>query len=195
MTYQGELPPGHSERRKEIVEAARGIAAELGWPAVTLRAVAARCGRSAPAIYQYFRGKDAMLVAMAAEGQQSLASALDAAMLDVQGPGKRLRAAVRALWDFAVHNREIYAVMFGLDGIGAHRRGCATPEILKRIAAELAAKRDIIDPVDDLADSIAAVTHGFIGLHLSGGFPGGGGRAADLLQGVVEDVIKGTGRR
>jgi len=195
MTHQGEQPRGHPARRKEIVEAARGIAAESGWSAVTVRAIAARIGCSAPAIYQYFRDKDAVLVALAAEGQAALAVSLDAAVLHVHGPGKRLRAAVRALWDFAMQHRELYAVMFGLNGMAAYRRGGATPAAVLRIATELVMKRETGDDAVDLADSIAATAHGFICLALSGGFPGGGDRAHVLLDEVVEDIVRGLGRR
>ena len=55
---------GYPSRRKEIVDAARTLAAEQGWPAVTVRAVASRIGCSAPALYQYFRDKDEILDAI-----------------------------------------------------------------------------------------------------------------------------------
>jgi AcrR family transcriptional regulator len=195
MTHQGEQSRGHPARRKEIVEAARSIAAELGWSSVTVRAIAARIGCSASAIYQYFRDKDAVLVALAAEGQAALAASLDVAVLHVHGPGKRMRAAVRAMWDFAMRHRELYAVMFGLNGMEAYRRCAATPSTVTQIAAELVAKRETGDDAGDLADSIAATAHGFICLALAGGFPGGGDRAHFLLDEVVDDIVRGLGRR
>ena len=115
---------GYPSRRKEIVDAARTLAAEQGWPAVTVRAVASRIGCSAPALYLYFRDKDDILDALAAEGRNQLAESMEKALSDVgHGPAKRLRAAVRLLWDFAMANPEIYAVMFGLSGQACHGGG------------------------------------------------------------------------
>lgn len=195
MTHQDEVPRGHPARRKEIVEAARALAAEQGWPAVTVRAIAARIGCSAPAIYQYFRDKEAVLAALSADGQTALSEALERAIAGIHGPAKRLRAVVRAWWGFALEHRELYAVMFGLNGMEAHRhRGNSAPAALLRVAGELVAKHAAEDAAGDLADRIAATAHGFIGLTLAGGFPGGGERALTLLLDVVEDVVKGLGR-
>lgn len=198
MTHVGEMPQARPARRKEIVDAARAIAAESGWPAVTVRAIGSRIGCSAPAIYQYFRDKDAVLAALAAEGRAGLAAALDDAVADMHGPAKKLRAVVAALWRFALANRELYAVMFGLDGLNAHRHpGMAgpTPDLLVRVAAELVAKRQSPVSAEDFADSIAATVHGFLSLTLGGEFPGGHDRASSLLSDTVEALIRSLEKR
>ncbi len=198
MANQAEPSRGRPARRREIVDTARDIAARQGWPAVTVRAVAARIGCSAPAIYQYFRDKDAVLAALAAEGQDLLAAALDEAAADLSGPGKKLRAMLRALWAFSLANRELYAVMFGLDGLAPHRRaasqGIAPPGFV-RAAAEFLAKHDLDADGKDLADRLIATAHGFICLTLPGDFPGGSDRAFDLLSGVFDALLKNVGRR
>ncbi|MTJ80927.1 MAG: TetR/AcrR family transcriptional regulator [Telmatospirillum sp.] len=121
MNEQLQKVRGQPARRKEIIDAARALAAEEGWPAVTLRAIAARIGCSAPAIYQYFQDKDALLSALAATGREEMNRALEAAATGDHGPAKRLRAMLRALWDFSIDNRELFAVMVGIDGLAAHR--------------------------------------------------------------------------
>ena len=143
MMQMVDGPPGHPARRKEIVDAARFIAADQGWPAVTVRAIAARIGCSAPAIYQYFRDKDAVLTALAAEARDALEQNLEGAVAEIHGPAKRLRATVQEFWRFAIDNRELYAVMFGLDGLrpfGNH--GGEAPTALKKIVGELISKRE-----------------------------------------------------
>lgn len=186
---------GHPARRKEITDAARALAAESGWAAVTLRAVAARVGCSAPAIYQYFRDKDAILAALAAEGHATLSLRLDDAIADVSGPAKRLRAAVRVLWDFALVHPEFYSVMYGVEGVAAHRGShSATPAMFVEIARDLVSKREASQDAVDLADRVAATAQGFIGLSLADGFPGGRDRALALLTEVIEDIIKGIKR-
>jgi AcrR family transcriptional regulator len=187
---------GYPSRRKEIVDAARQIAAADGWPAVTVRAVAGRIGCSAPALYQYFRDKDEILAALAADGRSALAERMERDLGETgHGPAKRLRAAVRTLWDFAQANPEFYAVMFGLSGQDNHGGGGPALAVLRRIAAELAQKREAPEEADDLADSLIAAAHGFIALSLVGQFPGGAERAMDLLLALAEGTAKGVGRK
>jgi len=159
--------------------------------------VAGRIGCSAPAIYQYFRDKDAVLAALAAEGQSLLAAALDRSAADMSGPGKKLRAMVKALWEFSLANRELYAVMYGLDGLAPHRTIASdsiAPSGLVRAAAEFSAKHDLDGNAKDLADRLMAVAHGFIGLTLTGDFPGGSDRAFDLLSDILDILLKNVGR-
>lgn len=195
-TSHGNPSLGQPSRRKEIVDAARLIAAEQGWPAVTVRAVAGRIGCSAPALYQYFRDKDEILAALAAEGRTMLSERMDRDLAETgHGPGKRLKTAVRALWDFSQSNPELYAVMFGLSGQDDHGGGGPALSVLRRIAADLAQKREAPDRAESLADSLIAATHGFVALTLAGQFPGGADRAMDLLLTLAEDMAKGLGRK
>jgi AcrR family transcriptional regulator len=193
MTDQAKPLQGRPARRREIVDVARAIAAEQGWAAVTVRAMAARIGCSAPAIYQYFRDKDAVLDALAAEGHVLLTAALEAAAESRSGSGKRLRAMVKALWSFSLANRELYAVMFGLDGLVAHRTvgpESAAPSIFVQGAAEFLAKRRLDEDARDLADQLLAAAHGFICLAQVGDFPGGNDRASNLLSQVLDALLK-----
>lgn len=188
----------HPARRREIVAAARGIAAEQGWRAVTVRAVAGRVGCSAPALYQYFGGKDAILASIAADAGTALGDALEQAVEGVHGPIKRLRTTVRGLWDFALANPELYAAIFGLDGLASRLNGNAvelTPSAMRRVAAEVVSKRNLGIPADDLADRLAATAHGFICLALADRFPGGRERGLALLLDVFETLVKGLDRR
>lgn len=192
-----KISHSHSERRKDIVGAAQAIAAAEGWPAVTVRAIAARIGCSAPAIYQYFQDKDAILAELAAEGSVALATAMEVAVEPFGGRAKRLRAASQALWDFALTNPELYAVMFGAEGL-AGRGGSAcdvfVPEALKRLAGEILDKRRSDETAEDLAARIAATAHGFISLTLAGTMVGGAERAATLFQRSLDALIKGIER-
>lgn len=183
-------------RRREIVDMARLIAAEKGWAGVTVRTLAARIGCSAPAIYQYFRDKDAVLSALAQEGRDLLSARLDEAAAEQAGAGKKLRAMIRALWTFSEANRELYAVIFGLDGLSAHpggRPGLALPALI-RVSGDFVAKRGDAETAEDLADRLMATAHGFVGLAFAGSFPGGHARAGDLLMRSVDILLKGVGR-
>ena len=56
------LSPAQAETRRRLLEAARALASEGGYDAVTIRKVAARAGLSTPTAYQYFASKDHLLV-------------------------------------------------------------------------------------------------------------------------------------
>jgi len=56
------LSATQSATRRRLLDAARALAAEEGYDAVGMRAVAARAGVSAPTAYLYFSSKDHVLV-------------------------------------------------------------------------------------------------------------------------------------
>jgi AcrR family transcriptional regulator len=62
--------------RSSILEAARRVAARDGARDLSLRAVAAEAGFAPAALYGYFRGKDDLLLALAAEDLSGLARAM-----------------------------------------------------------------------------------------------------------------------
>ena len=56
------LSPAQAATRRRLLEAARALASDGGYDAVTIRKVAARAGLSTPTAYQYFASKDHLLV-------------------------------------------------------------------------------------------------------------------------------------
>jgi len=56
------------EMKQAILAAARDIAAQEGWQAVTIRKVADRIEYSPPMIYGHFENKDAVLLELMREG-------------------------------------------------------------------------------------------------------------------------------
>ena len=86
----------HAATRGSILESARRVAAREGARDLSLRAVAAEAGFAPAALYGYFRNKDELLLALAAEDLSTLARAMreaDAA----PGQGKLAAAASAAL--------------------------------------------------------------------------------------------------
>jgi AcrR family transcriptional regulator len=80
-----ERPYHHGNLKAALLQAALGLIAEAGPAAFTLREVARRAGISHNAPYRHFREKDELLAAVATEGFDRLAEALDK-------PGKGTRA-------------------------------------------------------------------------------------------------------
>src|SRR5260370_17457430 len=101
--------------RARLLAVAGEIAAEEGWPAVTIRKIADRLEYASPILYQYFAGKAALLMALLAEGFREGAELLGAAS---EGPAEGIleRLAI-VYWDFAFSAPELYQAMNGLDGV------------------------------------------------------------------------------
>lgn len=80
MTRPGRKPrPQHvskAQSRSQILEAARRVAARDGARDLSLRAVAAEAGFAPAGLYGYFRSKDELLLALAADDLTQLARAM-----------------------------------------------------------------------------------------------------------------------
>ncbi len=84
--------------RSSILDAARRVAARDGARDLSLRAVAAEAGFAPAALYGYFRGKDDLLLALAADDLSGLARAMrDAGGASVAPSGRLAGAASAAL--------------------------------------------------------------------------------------------------
>ncbi|MFE2263190.1 TetR/AcrR family transcriptional regulator [Streptomyces griseosporeus] len=123
-------------RERLIVAAARELAEQQGWDAVTTRRLAERIEYSQPVLYSHFRGKREIIGAVALEGAAELATAVRTATADMDGPRERVAALARAYLDFAERNPAVYDAIFQLDGGLAYAQE-DTPEQLKDAFAAL----------------------------------------------------------
>jgi AcrR family transcriptional regulator len=83
--------------RASILEAARRVAVREGARNLSLRSVAAEAGYAPAALYGYFAGKDALLLALAAEDLASISRAMRQAIAADGGKGKLAAASSAAL--------------------------------------------------------------------------------------------------
>jgi len=83
--------------RQSILSAARQIAIEEGWQAVTTRKVADRIEYSQPTIYEYFDNKEAILMALVYQRFESMLAAMQTARAQHEQPEEQLLAMTR-LW-------------------------------------------------------------------------------------------------
>ncbi|GAB2571390.1 TetR/AcrR family transcriptional regulator [Streptomyces capparidis] len=95
-----------------IVEAARELAEAEGWSAVTTRRLSERVEYSQPVLYSHFKGKDAIVTAVALDGFEELATTLRAA---VGGGPCAPRALADAYLEFARTRPAVYEAMFVRD--------------------------------------------------------------------------------
>jgi AcrR family transcriptional regulator len=112
MSIQTRRERERAEREKLIVTAARELAESEGWDAVTTRRLAAEIEYSQPVLYSHFKGKDAIMAAVAVEGFAELAAELRAARAGVRGARESLAAVGAAYIAFARRRPALYDVMF-----------------------------------------------------------------------------------
>ncbi|MFC4137954.1 MULTISPECIES: TetR/AcrR family transcriptional regulator [unclassified Microbacterium] len=93
------------DRERQIVRAAREIAEQEGWPAVTVRRLADAIGFSQPILYRHFpRGRDEIVEHVVIDGYADLLAAISAG-------GEGLAALVAAYLAFAGEHPAVYYAM------------------------------------------------------------------------------------
>lgn len=137
-------------REERIVAAARALAEERGWEAVTTRRLADAIGYSQPVLYGHFpEGRSQIVTAVALVGFDELTAALSAPDQHASG-ADRVRAIVTTYLDFAERHPATYEAMFSLP-IGAPFASEDTPLSLRRgFDAIVGALRALDTPPDDL---------------------------------------------
>ncbi|MBN6054786.1 TetR/AcrR family transcriptional regulator [Nonomuraea sp. RK-328] len=156
----------HGNLRRAILDAALQAIAESGPAGWSLRELARRAGVSHAAPAHHFGDKPGLLTAVAAEGYEMFAGALERAAGDVREVGV---AYVR----FAVDHRPYFEVMFRPELYRADDPGLTAAR--ERAARMLVTSAGPLSPgpAQDRLATIAAwsLVHGFAGLWLSGALP------------------------
>ena len=102
LKHESVRPRARNEKargltRAAILEAARKVAAREGASSMSLRGVAAEAGYAPAALYGYFRNKDELLIALAAEDLGSLSRAMRDAVSGAVSGGTFAAASGAAL--------------------------------------------------------------------------------------------------
>ena len=87
----------HAATRTAILDAAHRVAARDGARNLSLRGVAAEAGFAPAALYGYFRNKDELLLALAADDLGAMSRAMREAVSGHEGSGRLAAAAAAAL--------------------------------------------------------------------------------------------------
>ncbi|ALV33362.1 TetR/AcrR family transcriptional regulator [Streptomyces sp. CdTB01] len=174
MSIQTRRERERAERERLIVTAARELAEAEGWDAVTTRRLAAEIEYSQPVLYSHFKGKDAIMAAVAVQGCADLAVELRAARTAADGPRQALAAVGEAYASFGRRRPALYDAMF----THAVDLPFATPEApapLQEAFAELVA---VVEPIATEGEDIGLLTetywaglHGLVTLMRSGRLP------------------------
>jgi len=183
--------------RERIIEAAEQIAANKDWDAVTIRAVAAAVEYSPALIYEYFKNKDEILLALMRQGFARLHEALMTVADAAQTPAAAVEGLGLAYWAFALESPTLYQLMHGLRGVPfgtnqtpAEARACFEDLLapIERLitAAGTHESRDS----EEQADLYWAVLHGLVSLCMNQRIKGGPERASTLIHRLARDFIQ-----
>jgi AcrR family transcriptional regulator len=111
---RGVRARARAELTAEILRAARRQLAEVGAPALSVRAVARELGMVSSAVYRYFATRDELLTALIVEAYESVGRAAEqAAAADGRPPRERFVAACAALRRWAQEHPHEYALVYG----------------------------------------------------------------------------------
>ncbi|PBC61035.1 TetR family transcriptional regulator [Streptomyces sp. Tue6028] len=176
MSIQTRRERERAERERLIVTAARELAEAEGWEAVTTRRLAAEIEYSQPVLYSHFKGKDAIMAAVAVEGFAEMAEELRKARTAAGGTRAALAAVGEAYTAFARRRPALYDAMF------THTVDLpfATPEAPSALHAAFGELLRAVEPVaadgedpGQLTETYWAGLHGLTTLMRSGRLPEG----------------------
>ncbi|MFJ8149417.1 TetR/AcrR family transcriptional regulator [Streptomyces sp. NPDC096094] len=174
MTIQTRRERERAERERLIVTAARDLAEAEGWDAVTTRRLAAEIEYSQPVLYSHFKGKDAIMAAVAVRGCEEFTAELRASTAAAEGARETLAAVGRAYTDFGRRRPALYDAMF------THRVDLpfATPEAPAALQEAFAELLRAVEPFAAEGEDPALLTetfwaglHGLVTLMRSGRLP------------------------
>lgn len=99
------------QMRRRILDAAKEIFLEKGYYETSIRNIADKIEYSPGTIYLYFKEKDEIFYALHNEAFSRLFAQFEPLAM-VKNPYERLKAMGRVYMDFALHNKDLYDLMF-----------------------------------------------------------------------------------
>ncbi|MFD9003902.1 TetR/AcrR family transcriptional regulator [Streptomyces sp. NPDC059582] len=177
MSIQTRRERERAERERLIVTAARELAEAEGWDAVTTRRLAAEIEYSQPVLYSHFKGKDAIMAAVAVQGFAELADELRSVRTAAGGDRQALAAVGEAYTAFARRRPALYDAMF-THTVDLPFATAQAPAALREAFGELhTAVLPVVADGDDpdlLTETYWAGLHGLVTLMRSGRLPAAG---------------------
>jgi AcrR family transcriptional regulator len=194
-------PYHHGNLRNALLDAAVALIGEAGPRGFTLREVARRAGVSHNAPYRHFASKDDLLLAVAAEGFERLASVMREAMVPGGSPRERLELCGCGYVDFALRWPQHLLVMFDLPA--ALREGCdpgprigedAFRVLLDGIVAAQESGDLLAGDPQPLAWTAWSLVHGIAKLATGGNLPLSAEATLGFTRTAAQAVLRGLSR-
>ena len=98
-----------ARQRAALLDAARALLEERGYPGLTFGALADRTGLARPTVYEYFSSKDDLVVALCEREIARQAELVRSRLEGASGPRERVAAFVRAQIDLAISEPRLVA--------------------------------------------------------------------------------------
>lgn len=191
----------HGNLRPALVEEGLALLAEKGGDGFSLRELARRVGVTANASYRHFANKEALMLALAAEGFRRLRATQEAAEAAADSPGRKLVAGGLGYLRFAHANPALFRLMFGAQA--AARRGGENddPELTEASFAAFETLRQAVARVVDADEATVsrtalrawAMVHGFSQLLLDGQLDHLGDDPLAEAEVALTDAIRAAG--
>lgn len=136
------------DTKTRILDAAEAIIREHGIQALSLRAIAAKTGLTAPAAYRHFSGKEEILHAVIVRGYEKFQEGLARAREGLQAPDAMLRASLRYYLQYWVQDPVSFLLMMEVNhdlghlSVAAIRAGSFgdLPAMVQRYAQDVRAR-------------------------------------------------------
>ena len=167
------------ELRSGLLAAAREIATNEGWGAVTIRRIAERIEYSPPVLYEYFDSKEDLLLELVRMGYAEQLGAVESARDASDDSEEALLGMTRAWCRFAFDSPDLYQVMYGLGGVSfpvpeLRKEGEKIAEAMERAIEEVLKKYGKDDTgVREKVVLGWGTLHGLVALAMAGRITGG----------------------
>jgi AcrR family transcriptional regulator len=178
------------ETRANILKAAREIVKEEGWQGLSMRKIADKIEYTAPIIYEYFSNKEAILQELTCKGFGILTKDLEAAKAESKDAAEQLEAMWLAYWNFALKNKEMYQLMYGVEMTCCAQRNTVTDEPYTLISNVIAELMEEANPKPEVIKqkyfTFFSVIHGLISINIVGN-----GLSDEINKQILKDAISG----
>ena len=126
LTLSRRLTPAQAARRDRVREAARELASEGGYAAVTMRDVATRSGVGPATVYRYFASKDHLIAEVHAEASRELVEDLRANPPAGATRAERVEAVFHRMFEATAADTNLAAA--GIAAATSNDPAASTPE-------------------------------------------------------------------
>lgn len=178
------------ETRSNILIAAREIVKEEGWQGLSMRKIADKIEYTAPIIYEYFSNKEAILQELTCKGFGILTKDLEAAKAESEDPAEQLEGMWLAYWNFALKNKEMYQLMYGVEMTCCAQRNTETDAPYTLISNVIARLMGEDNPRPEVIKqkyfTFFSVIHGLISINIVGN-----GLSDEINKQILKDAING----
>lgn len=178
------------ETRSNIIIAAREIVKEEGWQGLSMRKIADKIEYTAPIIYEYFANKEAILQELTCKGFRILTKDLETARKESEDPAVQLENMWLAYWNFALKNKEMYQLMYGVEMTCCAQRNTDTDApyvLITDVITELMGeKKPMPEIIKQKYFTFFSVIHGLISINIVGN-----GLSDEINKQILKDAISG----